>query len=360
MGLMALALVGLGCKNASSKPTLMANTAKAEISVYQLRALDYELASLFAQVVAACVEEITAGDIDDTTRHRASQWRLWASPQARFAAFDQDPLAGAVELWVLAAQQHDYFRDGGGKDWFGPEHECVPQVTESLERDAEELAATVIRDDQLINITERVRDWAEAHPIEGALLVRPTARGDLAKFFRVENQGALKAVGSLEEVVRDINDRLSILTVQLPVESRWHAEYLVESLFEEQFKGPASSLLAATGEITAFLGEFEGTLNNQVEALLDGVRLERVVVFDAIEEERQMILSALEQERIGIVADLEQRADAATTRVEEMGKGLIDHFFERLVQVLIAMGVMTFAGVLLVLFIARQMSSHRD
>ena len=355
--LLTIAFALLGCKTTPSKPTLMANTAKEEISVYQLRALDYEYASQFGQLVAACVETIADDDIDDATRHRAHQWRLWAAPQARFAAFDQDPVAGVVELWVLAAQQDDFFRDGGGKDWFGPEYDCVPRVTEFLEREAEALAARVVREDILVDMSETVREWVTEHPIEGALFVRPTARANLAQFFETESQGALKTVGSLEEVVRDINDRISILTVQMPVEARWHAEYLVESLFEEQFEHRADSILAAVGDVTLFLDDFEGTLGKQTQALVDGIQAERIAVFEAVEEERQMILSAVEQERINIVTELEARVDAATMKVEDMSKGLIDHFFDRLIKLLLVVGVVTFAGVLLVLFIARQM--HR-
>jgi hypothetical protein len=349
-----------GCNTTPSKPTLMANTAKDEISVYQLRALDYEYAAQFGQTVAACVESITATTTEDDVRQHARQWRLWAAPQARFAAFDQDPLAGAIELWVLSAQQHDFFRDGAGKDWFTSEHGCVRRTTEHLEREAEVLAAKVVREDRLIGMTETVRSWAAEHPIEGELFVRPTARADLAEFFVVEGQGALKAVGSLEEVVRDINDRISILAVQMPVEVRWQAEYLVESLFEEQVEGRADSILSAVGDISLFLDDFEGTLSKQTETLVAGIEKERIAVFEAVEEERKMILSAVEEERLTLVTAFEDRVDAATAKVEDMGRGLIDHFFDRLVSLLIVVGVVTFAGVLLVLFIARQMSRRED
>lgn len=299
-------------------------------------------------------------EITEVTRNRAHQWRLWAAPQARFAAFDQDPLAGAVELWVLAAQQHDYFVDGAGQGWFGSEDPCVPRVTGFLEREAEALAAKVVQEGLLLDVTETVRDWAARHPIEGQLFVRPTARADLAKFFQSESQSAFKAFGSLEEVVRDINDRISILTVQMPVEARWHAEYLIDSLFEDQFEERADSLIAAAGDVTLFLDGFEETLAEQTKTLVDGIDTQRVAVFEAIEEERQMILSAVEEGRLSLVSELEDRIDAATEKVETMGKGLIDHFFDRLINLLIVVGVVTFAGVLLVLFIARQMSRRDD
>ena len=360
LGLVGLAVAVVGCQSTPSKPTLMANTAKSDISVYQLRALNYEYASQFGQLVAACVEEITETETDDATRHRAHQWRLWAAPQARFAAFDQDPLAGTIELWVLAAQQRDYFEDESGRDWFGPEHVCVPRVVEFLEREAEALAAEVVRQDRLIDMTATVRDWAAEHPIEGELFVRPTARANLAQFFKAGSQGAFKAVGSLEEVVRDINDRISILTVQMPVEARWQAEYLVESLFEEKLLGRADSLLAATEDIALFFQDFEETLSKQTRALLAGIQDERRAVFAAVEEERQMVLSAVEAAQLDVITELEDRIEAATKKAEEMGKGLIDHFFDRLVRLLIVVGIVTFAGVLLILFIARRMSRRDD
>ena len=42
----------LGCNTAPSKPSLMANMAKDDLTVYQLRAMDYEYASRFAQLVS--------------------------------------------------------------------------------------------------------------------------------------------------------------------------------------------------------------------------------------------------------------------------------------------------------------------
>ena len=50
----------LGCNTAPSKPSLMANMAKDDLTVYQLRAMDYEYASRFAQLVSAAVSDIDA------------------------------------------------------------------------------------------------------------------------------------------------------------------------------------------------------------------------------------------------------------------------------------------------------------
>jgi hypothetical protein len=86
--LVVIALVS-GC-NKQPKPTLMANMAKKEITVSQLRAIDYEYAARFGHAVATSAHEIVTETEDADVVEHALRWRMWAMPQARAAAFAQD------------------------------------------------------------------------------------------------------------------------------------------------------------------------------------------------------------------------------------------------------------------------------
>ena len=119
--LVVVALVS-GC-NKQPKPTLMANMAKKEITVSQLRAIDYEYAARFGHAVAASAHEIVTEAEDADVVEHALRWRMWATPQARAAAFAQDPLTALIELWILASQQHQFFAVGEGKTWFGAQQQ---------------------------------------------------------------------------------------------------------------------------------------------------------------------------------------------------------------------------------------------
>ena len=348
------ALSVLGCNTTPAKPTLMANTAKDELSVYQLRAMDYEYAARFAQLVAATAEQIVEHTDDPDVRKRALQWRLWAMPQARSAAFDQDPLAGFLELWALAVQQRQHFSEGAGESWFGEQQSMAVATATHLEREVEELAADVLSEDRLAPMAEGVREWAAEHPIEGQLYVRPTARADLASFFSPDHHGGLKAVGSMEETMRDLSDRISILSSQMPFEARWQGEYLIEALFEDRVHGRIDSMVGSMEEMTTFLDSFEGTLSAQTQSLLEGVERERMTVFNAIEEERAAIVKAVGDERALIVEKLDGQVDRVATRLDSAGKGLIDYFFTRLIQVLLVTGVVVMLLVLLALFVLRR------
>jgi hypothetical protein len=224
----------------------------------------------------------------------------------------------------------------------------------------ERIASTVVSEDRLKTMTSNVHAWVDEHPIEGQLFVRPTARADLAGLVPAQKQGGLKAVGSIEETFRDLNDRITILTVQMPVEARWHAEYLTNSLFEERMQGPTESMLDAMETMIDFLDELEPILAAQTNTLLAGVTAERVAVFDAVEAERTEILAAIEEERGSIMNKLDEQLTSATTKLDQVGRGLIDHFFVRLIEVLAVVGVASFLTVLLVLAVLRRRKSSDD
>jgi hypothetical protein len=342
-----------GCSTTPARPALMANMAKNDVTVAQLRAMDYEYALRFGELVAMCVLDIVGQTEDRAIRTRAYQWRMWAMPQARAAAFVQDPAAGLLELWVLASQQRHFFTEGAGKDYFGEQQGCVLDTTKQLEQEAEEIARAVMTDEELEELPEAVRTWVREHPIEGQLFVRPTARTDLAALVPQRQQSGLEAVGSMEETFRDLNDRLSILTLELPIEARWQAELLTQALFEERIQEPADAMVATMANVNDFLDEFETTLAGQVSILLDAVKQERLALMDAVAEERILVLEAITAERMSVMTKLDEQLVTATTELDGVGRGLIDHFFLRLAEVLVVVGIVSFLIVALVLLVLR-------
>lgn len=348
------------CARAPTKPSLMASSAKSEITVHQLRAMDYEYASRFAQIVAAAAKGIAENTTDAAVRERAYRWRMWASPNARVSAFDQDPFAGMLELWALAGQQTRYFTSGDGSSAFEEQQGTAVVTSRKLEAVIREMAETVVTGGRFDQLAERVDRWVEEHPIEGDMFIRPSARADLASLVPEQQTGGLQAVGSIEETFRDLNDRLTILTVQVPDEARWQAEYLTNALFEERFQEPADSLAASLEDITSFFDDFDNVLESQTATLLTGIEQERIAIFEMIEERGGDALAAIETERTAILTAIEEQVAAATTKLDQVGRGLIDHFFVRLIEVLAVVGIAVFLLVALVLVVVRRRNRPND
>ncbi len=355
-----LGALASSCARAPTKPALMASSAKSEITARQLRAMDYEYASRFGQIVAAAAQGIAENTTDAAVRERAYRWRMWASPNARASAFDQDPFAGMLELWALAGQQTRYFTSGDGRSAFGEQQDTAMITSRKLEAVIREMAESVVADTRFDQLAERVDRWVEEHPIEGDMFVRPSARADLASLVPEQQTGGLQAVGSIEETFRDLNDRLTILTVQVPDEARWQAEYLTNALFEERFQEPADSLVAAVEDVTSFLDDFETVLESQTATLLTGIEKERIAIFETIGEQGGDVLAAVEAERSAILTAIDEQTDAATTKLDQVGRGLIDHFFVRLIEVLAVVGIVVFLVVALVLVVVRRRNRRND
>ena len=85
--------------------------------------------------------------------------------------------------------------------------------------------------------------------------------------------------------------------------------------------------------------ELEGGFSAQINALLAGVEEARLAVFDAVREERTSILTAVTDERAAVMDELDEQMLSATIELDRVGRGLVDHFFLRLVQVLVLVGV---------------------
>ena len=338
----------------------MANMAQQDVTVPQLRALDYEYAARFGQLVSTAVLDIVEASDKLEVFDHAYQWQMWATAQARGASFDRDPFAGMLELWALAGQQRRHFTEGGGKDAFAGQQAIAVQTTERLERDIREIASSVMEPEAFHDLSAKVDAWVDKHPIEGRLFMRPTARADLAALVPAEKQGGLKAVGSIEDQFRDLNDRLGILTTQLPSEARWQVEYVTNALFEERLEAPIDELVVTMENINGFLDELDGMVDRQVSTLLGAVETERLAVFEAIAEERAMVLGAIEQERVSVMDELDSQLLTATAKLNDVGRGLIDHFFARLIQVLAVVGVATFLTVLLMLVVLRKRRGSDD
>jgi len=349
-----------GCSTTPAKPSLMANMAQQDVTVPQLRALDYEYAARFGQLVSTTVLDIVEVSDELEVFDRAYQWQMWATAQARGASFDRDPFAGMLELWALAGQQRKHFTEGGGKDAFAGQQAMAVQTSERLERDIREIASSVMEPETFEDLSAKVDAWVDRNPIEGRLFMRPTARADLAALVPAEKQGGLKAVGSIEDQFRDLNDRLGILTTQLPAEARWQVEYVTNSLFEERLEAPIDELVVTLENVNGFLDELDGMVDGQVSTLLGAVETERLAVFEAIAEERAMVLTAVEQERISVMNELDSQLVTVTAKLNDVGKGLIDHFFVRLIEVLAVVGVATILTVLLVLLVLRKRHSSDD
>ena len=179
----------------------------------------------------------------------------------------------------------------------------------------------------------------------------------------------MKAIG---ESLGDLNARLDSYNVYLPKQARWQAELLLSDIARDPQVDAVmsnvvvlSSALAKTSSSLERMPETMGQAREAIRADVDGERLaaqaflrdERLQTLDAVRQERIATIAAMHNERLAATADLrgERQAVLAAVYNEEAavmndvnaqsektlkdldsrGRGLIDHFFLRALELVL-------------------------
>lgn len=94
-------------------------------------------------------------------------WQMRILPMSRDAINQDNPIAGLVDLWVLAVRMRLYLTEGDGKNLFGPHQKIAIDAADTCEVDISRLAPLVLSADRLTEIHDRIYAVARDHPLHG-------------------------------------------------------------------------------------------------------------------------------------------------------------------------------------------------
>lgn len=372
IGILVLALY-TGCASSPRKPAFMASAPAVQVEPEELRVRVYAYEGHFAAAVQSGADEILTKERDYDVRQAALRWKINAVPAIQKAAFQADPLAALGDAWTLAIQMARYFDGGAGKELFGESQAVAVEAARSLESEAYELAVSIGGSSAASEIKRDFEHWAEGHPIVdinfGRRSVMTEASAITARSLRV---GGMSAVGQMDRTLRDIADRLTVYTDQLPKQARWHAELVIAQAYREfgeklvhdidSIDDSAKSLDTFFNEKTPELissereaavqeirRELDELFDQERVVLLEALATEREVIFEELDQQIQVALAALRQERIETTADLDALATRTLEQSSREARALTDHFFQRALQLL----VVALVGVLVIGVILR-------
>ena len=184
--------------------------------------------------------------------------------------------------------------------------------------------------------------------------------------------GTMASIKGVEENLGDLSARLDSYNVYAPKQARWQAELLLSDLRRDPEVGAAMSDLRVISNTAAKassnvdrMPELLRQAKEAVNADLDGQRLstqmflreERLETLDEVQQQRLATIAALHGERLAATADIrgERRAvleavhneevaaledvnamiERTTKDLDAKGRGLIDHFFMRALELVL-------------------------
>jgi hypothetical protein len=369
--LLSLMLLVLGC--ASTRKTSSIKSAKnVQSSVAELSSRNQSLLGLYSAEIEAAADRIILESQSPEARRQALMWKAEAIPVLQTTLLNTDPVAAVVDTWAFLFQIKAHMERPAVKQEFGKFYFVVAETLKNMDAEMERLIQVAAPSANVTDLRQRVGAWAEAHPIQAGLTGRQSADPDMIRKVGESDLGTIASLKSIGESLGDLTARLDSYNVYLPKQARWQAELLLRDIARDPQVDAVmsnvvvlSNALAKTSSSMERMPETMGKAREAIRADVDGERLaaqaflqdERLQTLDAVRQERIATIAAMHNERLAATADLrgERQAVLAALHNEEAavmndvnaqsektlkdldsrGRGLIDHFFLRALELVL-------------------------
>jgi hypothetical protein len=301
-----LVVVGLttACPKVPNQTASM-QRAGVEVSARDVRTRTLDLGHYAAAVIEGAADSISAVTDDPAVRENALRWKTYVIPQVREAVLRPDPFVGAIDLSALFAQLDRYFSGGDGSMLFGDRQAVAVGAIRSLRGATQALALSLAggQDSVAQRWSDRVDEWAAAHPIADSRYTRPTPIRDLQTLARdVAGIGGVAA--SMENEMRLLQERLAFMQDYGASDLAWRT-----ALGLREAAGPETldSLRALVMHSFALVGGFPDLVASERGAVLEDLTAERVAVMRELLLHRRAVLAALTGEREAVLANVDSQ-----------------------------------------------------
>ncbi len=370
-----------------------------EASAGELSSRNQSLLAIYSAEIESAADQIILESPDPSVRRTALAWKAETIPILQTSLLNTDPLAAVIDTWAFIFQAQTYMDRPTAKKMFGALQSIPPSTLQKMETQLEQLVISAAPSAHMEDFRQKVRNWADAHPIQTELSGRQSADADLIRLTRQDDLGSLASLRALQESMGDITARLDSYNSYLPKQIRWQAELLMSDLAtDHNFNAAANNFTVLTRaldktsnnlgrmpELAAKARELAvGDVDNQRLAAQSFLREERIQAVEELTEqrvaamadlhaerlaatadlrgERQIVLDAVHQEQMATVKDLHVLAQQTLNDLDARSRRLIDHLFFRAVELFLVVLLLSFLSVWILLrrFTARNLSTHRQ
>jgi hypothetical protein len=307
-----------GCRLSTAPAGGLAERANLSVVGEELRIRVRALAGPYVGAIEETADAASARcGADPQVRVHALRWKLAAIPQAQDALFEPDPLVALLDGWAYALQMQGWLEGPAGRDAFGACREDAAAAMARVAGRAREIA-DALAPEQGQAAEDRVRGWAQSHPLRSLFLPRATIAPELATASARRDMGALAAVGTVVETLDDLTARIAAYRETLLKEAAWTGELAASRAATSDLARQASGDAARIAEAVDRIGRL-------ADRLPQVIARERAAALEALRAERKEVLAELDLQRTETLALLQSERAAVLDRLDAMGGGAIDH-----------------------------------
>ena len=368
-------LLAVGCLSANStrKASSVKSTKTALLSsAPELSSRNQSILALYSAEIEVAADGIISESRSPAAQRAALVWKAEAIPVMQTSLLNTDPVAAVLDTWAFIFQMTAYMERPSSRQNLGESYPVVAETLRSMDAEMEQLVRVSAPTANVADLRQRVGTWAEAHPIQASLLGRQSAGPDVIRKVGQSDLGITTSIKTLAEGLGDFTARLDSYNVYLPKQARWQAELLLTDFTHDPQITAALSNLGVLSESVAKVSgnvdqmpELVDQTRKAFKADVDAERLsaqafveeERLTTLYALQQERIATIDAMHTERLATTAQIRQEREAALgeLRVQEIavmndfkafsgnaiqdldarGRGLINYFFVRALELML-------------------------
>jgi hypothetical protein len=302
------------CSGQTRKTSSYKSAKNVKSSAAEFSSRNESLLARYSAEVETAADKIISGSSSPAARRQALVWKVEAIPIMQTSLLNTDPIAAVLDTWAFLFQMTAFMEQPTLKQTMGNSYPVVAETLRNMEAEMERLIESVAPKANLADLRQRVRGWADAHPIEDSLASRQSADPDVIRKVGQANLGTMASIKALAESMGDLSARLDSYNLYLPKEARWQAELFLLDLQRDPQVSAAVSYLGSLANTAA-------KIENQRLSAQEFVRQERLQTLDNLQQQRVATITALHAERLGASADLhaERLGATADLHAERLG-----------------------------------------
>jgi hypothetical protein len=371
--LCCLMLLALGCVSGGStrKASTVKTTKNVESSVPELSSRNQSLLALYSAEVETAADKVILESSSPEARRQALVWKAEAIPVMQTSLLNTDPVAALLDTWAFIFQMTSYVQRPALKRTLGESYPVVVVTLKKMDAEMERVVLLGAPTANVPDLRQRVSAWADAHPVQASLTGRQSADADVIRKAEQSDLGTMASIKALGESLGDLTARLDSYNAYLPKQARWQAELLLSDVTRDPqvsaalsnfvvLSNTAMKVSSSMDRMPELVGEARGAVKADIEgqrlsaqaflreerlqtlialqqqriATIAAIHDERVDATTDLRRERQAVLDALRDDQVAAMNDIKAMSEKEIENVDARGRGLIDHFFVRALELM--------------------------
>ena len=369
--LCGLLLLSLGCVSGSNtRKKSSAKIAKnVTSSAPELSSRNQSLLAFYSAEIETAADKIISESPSRTARRQALEWKAEAIPVLQTSLLNTDPIAAVLDTWAFIFQMSAYMERPALKQALGDSHAIVAETVKNMNVEIERTVRLGSPTADVADLRQWISNWADAHPIQAILAGRRSLDPDLISKAEQSDLGTMASLGIIREHRRPCGS-FGFIHAYAPKQARCTL-LLGDVTRDPQVSAALSNFVALSNTAAKAssnmdrMPELVGQAREAVRADIEGQRLsvqafvneQRLQTLDALQQERiatiaalrgerlaatadmrgerQVVLDALHNDEVAAMNDVNAMRDKAIQDLDARGRGLIDHFFIRALELML-------------------------